>query len=214
MYCKPVVANMQINKDGNKRRFTDDQVKSLESMFSSEKRPESYTKSQIADQLGLDPRQVAVWFQNRRARCKSKQIESEYNILKAHYDTLTSRFESLEKENQSILTEVQRLRDLQESPKESTSNSEPATYSSSGESILKSQEMHIDWPEGYSHDKLLTRASSESFKYIHEEPDNPETFRMIGSADDFLATSQNCNNLETISLTEENCDSDWWQLWG
>lgn len=89
-----------------KRRFSDEQIKTLEFMFESEARPESRTKQQLASDTGLQPRQVAIWFQNRRARSKTKQIEHEYNRLKDSFDTLVSSYESLKRENQSLRVQV------------------------------------------------------------------------------------------------------------
>lgn len=94
------------NKNKNKRRFTDEQVKLLESMFETETKLEPRKKVQLARELGLQPRQVAIWFQNKRARWRSKHIEKEYTILKADYDNLKSRYESLKKEKQSLLVQV------------------------------------------------------------------------------------------------------------
>ncbi|GFS44498.1 homeobox 12 [Actinidia rufa] len=78
------------SRNKNNRRFNDEQIKSLESIFEMESRPELQTKQLLADKLGLQPRQVAIWFQNRRARSKSKLIEQEYGILKSRYNTLAS----------------------------------------------------------------------------------------------------------------------------
>jgi homeobox-leucine zipper protein len=63
-------------------------------------------KLQLANQLGLRPHQVAIWFQNRRARLKTKQIERDYRILKANYNTLAASYESLQREHQSLLLQV------------------------------------------------------------------------------------------------------------
>lgn len=92
----------------NKRRFSDEQIRSLETMFESEARLEPRKKLQLARELGLQPRQVAIWFQNKRARWKSKQLERDYSILRANYNTLASRFESLKKEKQTLLNQVTR----------------------------------------------------------------------------------------------------------
>lgn len=90
----------------NKRRFSDEQIRLLESIFESDTKLEPRKKLQLARELELQPRQVAIWFQNRRARWKSKQIEHDYKILRANYDSLASRFESLKKEKDSLLSEV------------------------------------------------------------------------------------------------------------
>ncbi|KAK7834616.1 homeobox-leucine zipper protein athb-7 [Quercus suber] len=99
----PQTARKKKNKIVNKSRFSAEQIKSLESSFESETRLEPRKKVQLARELGLQPRQIAIWFQNRRARWKSKQIENEYKILKDNYDNLASQFESLKKERQSLL---------------------------------------------------------------------------------------------------------------
>ncbi|KAG5036074.1 hypothetical protein JHK87_010984 [Glycine soja] len=98
----------------NKRRFSDEQIRSLECIFESESKLEPRKKMQLARDLGLQPRQVAIWFQNRRARWKSKRIEQEYRKLKDEYDNLASRFESLKKEKDSLQLELQKLSDLLE----------------------------------------------------------------------------------------------------
>jgi len=93
----------------NTRRFSDEQVRSLESMFESETKLEPRKKMQLARELGLQPRQVAIWFQNRRARWKTKQMEQKYKTLKASYDNLASSYESLKNERESLLLQVQTI---------------------------------------------------------------------------------------------------------
>ncbi|KAL3362527.1 hypothetical protein AABB24_015098 [Solanum stoloniferum] len=100
--------------DNMRRRFSDEQIKSLENMFETESRPELRTKQQLAKRLGLQPRQVAIWFQNKRARSKSKQLELEYRMLQISYDNLGSKYELLKKEHESLLIQLQRLRKLME----------------------------------------------------------------------------------------------------
>jgi hypothetical protein len=90
----------------NKRRFSDEQIRSLECIFESESKLEPRKKIQLARDLGLQPRQVAIWFQNRRARWKSKRIEQEYRKLKDEYDNLSSKFQLLKEEKESLQSEV------------------------------------------------------------------------------------------------------------
>ncbi|KAK3030677.1 hypothetical protein RJ639_035881 [Escallonia herrerae] len=98
--------NTMKSEKRQQHRFSDEQIRSLEIMFKTESRPELPLKHRLANQLGLQPRQVAIWFQNKRARSKSRQIEGDYQLLKINYDSLASKFESLKKENQLLLSQV------------------------------------------------------------------------------------------------------------
>ncbi|XVF51067.1 hypothetical protein PTKIN_Ptkin04bG0154400 [Pterospermum kingtungense] len=112
----PQTPRKKKNKMKNKRRFSDEQIRLLESIFESETKLEPRKKLELARELGLQPRQVAIWFQNRRARWKSKQIEQDYRTLRANYDNLESRFESLKKEKQSLILQMQKLSELLAEP--------------------------------------------------------------------------------------------------
>ncbi|CAL5063228.1 unnamed protein product [Urochloa decumbens] len=104
--------------DKNKKRFSEEQIKSLESMFATQTKLEPRQKLQLARELGLQPRQVAIWFQNKRARWKSKQLEREYSALRDDYDALLCSYESLKKEKHALLKQLEKLAEmLQEEPR-------------------------------------------------------------------------------------------------
>ncbi|URD76032.1 Homeobox-leucine zipper protein [Musa troglodytarum] len=100
------------SKGDRTRRFSEEQIRSLESMFEAQTKLEARQKQQLARELGLQPRQVGIWFQNKRARWKSKQLDREYRALRADYDALLSRFDSLNKEKQLLLKQRQALAEL------------------------------------------------------------------------------------------------------
>ncbi|KAM0839520.1 hypothetical protein ACQ4PT_060267 [Festuca glaucescens] len=82
-----------------KRRFTEEQIRSLESTFHARHaKLEPREKAELARELGLQPRQVAIWFQNKRARWRTKQLERDFAALRAKYDALHSRVDSLKQD--------------------------------------------------------------------------------------------------------------------
>ncbi|XP_030463352.2 homeobox-leucine zipper protein ATHB-6-like [Syzygium oleosum] len=93
-----------------KRRLSIDQVKALEKNFEVENKLEPERKAKLAQELGLQPRQVAVWFQNRRARWKTKQLERDYGVLKANFDALMLNFDALKHDNDALRKEIQELK--------------------------------------------------------------------------------------------------------
>ncbi|KAG2240545.1 hypothetical protein Bca52824_090687 [Brassica carinata] len=113
-----------------KRRLRVDQVKALEKNFELENKLEPERKTKLAQELGLQPRQVAVWFQNRRARWKTKQLEKDYGLLKSQYDSLRHNFDSLRRDNDSLLQEISKMKGKINGEEEEDNNNVKATTES------------------------------------------------------------------------------------
>ena len=89
-----------------KRRLNSEQVRTLEKNFELGNKLEPERKMQLARALGLQPRQVAIWFQNRRARWKTKQLEKDYDVLKRQFEAIKSENDALQAQNKKLQAEV------------------------------------------------------------------------------------------------------------
>ncbi|XP_076942570.1 homeobox-leucine zipper protein HAT14-like [Bidens hawaiensis] len=85
-----------------KLRLTKKQSAFLEDSFKEHNTLNPKQKLILANQLNLRPRQVEVWFQNRRARTKLKQTEVDCEYLKTCCETLTEENKRLQKELQEL----------------------------------------------------------------------------------------------------------------
>ncbi|CAH8269948.1 unnamed protein product [Arabidopsis lyrata] len=95
--------NNNNNEMIKKKRLTSGQLASLERSFQEDIKLDSDRKVKLSQELGLQPRQIAVWFQNRRARWKAKQLEQLYDSLRQEYDVVF-------REKQMLHEEVKKLR--------------------------------------------------------------------------------------------------------
>ncbi|KAK9670017.1 hypothetical protein RND81_13G170700 [Saponaria officinalis] len=85
-----------------KLRLTKHQSAMLEESFKLQSTLNPKQKQALAERLNLRPRQVEVWFQNRRARTKLKQTEVDCEYLKKYCETLSEENRRLEKEVQEL----------------------------------------------------------------------------------------------------------------
>ncbi|KAL3519830.1 hypothetical protein ACH5RR_017979 [Cinchona calisaya] len=87
----------------HKKRLTQDQVRLLESSFNFNNKLDPDRKSQLAQELGLPPRKVAIWYQNKRSRWKNENLEVDNKALQL-------RLESVLADNERLQSEVERLK--------------------------------------------------------------------------------------------------------
>ncbi|KAI9112571.1 hypothetical protein K1719_016494 [Acacia pycnantha] len=93
----------QRNSCRKKLRLTKEQSAMLEDSFKLHSSLNPLQKQELAQRLNLKPRQIEVWFQNRRARKKLKQTELDCELLRRCC-------ENLRKENRMLKKEVDELR--------------------------------------------------------------------------------------------------------
>ncbi|OAY29828.1 homeobox-leucine zipper protein ATHB-20 [Manihot esculenta] len=113
--CEEVHGDDDLSDDGSqlgekKKRLNLEQVKALEKCFELGNKLEPERKMQLAKALGLQPRQIAIWFQNRRARWKTKQLEKDYEVLKKQFDAIKADNDALQAQNKKLHSELMALR--------------------------------------------------------------------------------------------------------
>ncbi|XP_052184276.1 homeobox-leucine zipper protein ATHB-13-like isoform X2 [Diospyros lotus] len=125
-----------------KRRLNMEQVKTLEKNFELGNKLEPERKMQLARLLGLQPRQIAIWFQNRRARWKTKQLEKDYEVLKRQFEAIKADNDALQAQNQKLQAEILALKGSRE-PTESI-NLNKETEGSCSNRSENSSEIKLD----------------------------------------------------------------------
>ncbi|XP_065860085.1 homeobox-leucine zipper protein ATHB-12-like [Euphorbia lathyris] len=195
------------NKNKNKRRFSDEQIKSLESIFESESRLEPRKKLQLAKDLGLHPRQVAIWFQNKRARWKSKQLERDFTILRANYNSLASRFENLKKEKQALTIQLQKLNDLMQKSGGEERECCAGANTSEGESENGEGRKCQSEEKGSLIEEESSIIKAEYFG-LEEEAN------LMSIGDGSLTSQEDWGTLESDALFDHsNNGCQWWDFW-
>ncbi|KAM1019592.1 hypothetical protein ACFX13_041669 [Malus domestica] len=218
----PGAATTRRKNDKNKKRFSDEQIRSLESIFESESRLEPRKKMQLAKELGLQPRQVSIWFQNKRARWKSKQLEREYSILRANYNNLASKFEAMKKEKQALVVQVQKLNNLMmqrenrgedvamNSGIDGESDNGDATISESDQVKL---DLSVEKSEQGELGVLSDDDSSIKAEYFGLE-DESNLVNLVEYVDGSLTSAEDWRKLNSDGLFDESTgDYQWWDFW-
>ncbi|XP_009794845.1 homeobox-leucine zipper protein ATHB-13-like [Nicotiana sylvestris] len=126
------------------RRLNMEQVKTLEKNFELGNKLEPERKMQLARALGLQPRQIAIWFQNRRARWKTKQLEKDYDVLKRQFEAVKAENDSLLAHNQKLHAEIMTLKNVEQPTEISINLNKETEGSSSNRSENSSEIMKLD----------------------------------------------------------------------
>nr|CAB3447983.1 unnamed protein product [Digitaria exilis] len=79
--------------DGQRRkkryhRHTPRQIQQLEAMFKECPHPDENQRMQLSRELGLEPRQIKFWFQNRRTQMKAQHERQDNCFLRAENDKI------------------------------------------------------------------------------------------------------------------------------
>ncbi|KAL5729191.1 hypothetical protein ACHQM5_002172 [Ranunculus cassubicifolius] len=69
-------------------RHTAEQIREMEALFKESPHPDEKQRQLLSKKLGLAPRQVKFWFQNRRTQIKAVQERHENSLLKSELEKL------------------------------------------------------------------------------------------------------------------------------
>ncbi|KAL3835296.1 hypothetical protein ACJIZ3_010032 [Penstemon smallii] len=69
-------------------RHTAHQIQRLEAIFKECPHPDEKTRNQLSRELGLNPRQIKFWFQNRRTQMKAQHERADNSALRAENDKI------------------------------------------------------------------------------------------------------------------------------
>ncbi|EEF44365.1 homeobox protein, putative [Ricinus communis] len=96
----------------SKKRLAREQLQILESSFNANQKLKAEFKLELARQLGVPPRQVAIWYQNRRARHRVETKEQEYNNIQQELRNVSAEKIKLEKEVDMLKYELNKAHEM------------------------------------------------------------------------------------------------------
>ncbi|XP_068639149.1 homeobox-leucine zipper protein ATHB-15-like [Aristolochia californica] len=139
--CKDVKSGLD---PGKYVRYTPEQVEALERLYHECPKPSSIRRQQLIRECpilsNIEPRQIKVWFQNRR--CREKQ-RKEASRLQAVNRKLTAMNKLLMEENDRLQKQVSQLVYENGFFRQQTQNTALATTDTSCESVVTSGQHHL-----------------------------------------------------------------------
>lgn len=95
-----------------KKRLNQEQVRLLEASFDASKKLEPERKLQLARDLGIPARQIAIWYQNKRARWKNQSLELDYGSIQVRLEAALAEKRELQREVDMLRVELKRAQDI------------------------------------------------------------------------------------------------------
>lgn len=129
----------------NKKRLSQDQVKHLESSFDSNKRLELELKLRLSRELGIPPRQIAIWYQNKRARWKNQSLELDYSTLQIRLENTLAEKKQLEREVERLQAELHKVQQDQAQQPPAVSSISSTCCDEGGSSSLHDDVNNCSW---------------------------------------------------------------------
>ncbi|XP_057998934.1 homeobox-leucine zipper protein HDG5-like [Hevea brasiliensis] len=97
------ISTEQPPKKKRYHRHTARQIQEMEALFKECPHPDDKQRMKLSQELGLKPRQVKFWFQNRRTQMKAQQDRADNIILRAENETLKNDNYRLQAELRNLI---------------------------------------------------------------------------------------------------------------
>ncbi|KAL8505785.1 hypothetical protein ACS0TY_016850 [Phlomoides rotata] len=108
----PQNQNNHASKQHLKKRLSHEQVRLLEASFKAATKLEPEHKLKLSRELGVPPRKIAIWYQNKKARWKNHTLELGFSSLQLRLDAALAEKRQLEDEAENLRGELKRARDM------------------------------------------------------------------------------------------------------
>ncbi|CAK9325504.1 unnamed protein product [Citrullus colocynthis] len=145
--CKDAASKMSSLDNGKYVRYTPEQVEALERLYYECPKPSSMRRQQLIRECpilsNIEPKQIKVWFQNRR--CREKQ-RKEASRLQTVNRKLTAMNRLLMEENDRLQKQVSQLVYENSYFRQQTQNATLATTDTSCESVVTSGQQNLTPP--------------------------------------------------------------------
>ncbi|CAN6937197.1 unnamed protein product [Brassica oleracea] len=195
-----------------KRRLNMEQVKTLEKTFELGNKLEPERKMQLARALGLQPRQIAIWFQNRRARWKTKQLEKDYDTLKLKFDALKAENDRLQTHNEKLQAEIMGLKNKEQTKSINLNKETEGSCSNKRDNISDNLRLDISTPPPPSIESTITAGHPPPPQTVgrHFFPPSPATARTTTTTLQFFQNSSSGQSMvkEENSISNMFCATD------
>ncbi|CAA6659531.1 unnamed protein product [Spirodela intermedia] len=162
-----------------KRKLSEYQVRTLEGSFEVGNRLEPERKIQLARALGLKRRQVAIWFQNRKARSKTKKLERDYDELRRRLEEVRVENEIIRRLNEKLEAEAVAIRGILRS--DTINNLKKDSERPSG---INSSDSYADINKSLSADWSLFRNSQAHSRKTEEDVQDESFSNLFCGIDD------------------------------
>mmetsp|Transcript_39550 Transcript_39550/g.64137 ORF Transcript_39550/g.64137 Transcript_39550/m.64137 type:complete len:346 (+) Transcript_39550:409-1446(+) len=94
-------------------RLSQEQVQTLKDSFEKDSRLNRKRKQELSSRLGLHPRQIEVWYQNKRAKIRVKGTHQQYETLRQTYESQKAAVRQLQQSNLELQDQLLKIQNAQ-----------------------------------------------------------------------------------------------------